>query len=112
MKSNIKEIRDICCGSSYTDRYGQNKTRWTKVGVMFIKEDGKISMLFDAFPTQTNSLVAFEQKPRDGQGRPAPGEQGIPTIEVPPPSADGEVPPDTEIPVADEDGVNVEDIPF
>lgn len=105
-QSKIIEVRDICSGQKYTNRFGEEKTKWTKHGVMFIKDNGAISIKMDSFPIGHGNLVAFKQQKKDGKGNSMPGE--VPTIQV---EETGEVPPGTEIPTADGE-INPEDIPF
>jgi hypothetical protein len=102
-QSKITEIRDVCFAKEYKNKQGEEKTHWTKVGVMFIKDNGGISLVLDAMPTGTNQLVAFKQKPRTSNvpDTPAyrPGEE----------PGEGEQPAPTG---ADGEEVAVEDIPF
>ena len=57
------ELKDICVGRKYTDKDGQEKTKWEIIGKMFVKDDGKTSILIKSIPVgwDGNAMV-FEQK--------------------------------------------------
>ncbi len=87
------EIRDLCIGRDYTDNMNNKKTRWTKVGVMFIKDDEKtgeqrINMIFDAYPAHGENIVAFTQKPREQKPAEENGTIQIDEAEQPAPEED------------------------
>ena len=46
----MKNIRDLCIAEKYTDKQGNEKTSWRKIGRLFIKEGGKISLKMEATP--------------------------------------------------------------
>lgn len=49
--------------------YGENKSRWTKLGVAFVSRDGKsISVQLDGAPLNGKLLLRAPQ-PRDGAAR-------------------------------------------
>ena len=62
---------DACTGRRYQDRDGNDKTAWTRIGTMFVKDDGKMSVKFDALPLPNDKgevwVTFFEPKPRDGE---------------------------------------------
>lgn len=39
-------VKDIVAGKKYITRNGEEKTRWTTVGQLFIKDDGKMTVKF------------------------------------------------------------------
>lgn len=105
--SKIVEVRDICFGKNWKDRSGQEKTQWTKVGALFIKDNGGMSIVLDAIPLGTTQLVAFKKKPKEGRETPVyqpGGETNLPTIDA---DADTQAPPP-----ADGEELKPEDIPF
>lgn len=63
-------FKDICSGRRYTDREGQDKTAWTRVGVL-IEKDGKQYVKLEAIPLPNEKgevfLTVFEPRER-GQG--------------------------------------------
>ena len=60
------ELKDICVGRKYTDKDGQEKTKWTTIGTMFINSDGKMSMKLDMVPTNWDGgAMVFDRKPKD-----------------------------------------------
>jgi hypothetical protein len=109
-QAKIVEVRDVCFAKGWKDKSGQEKTHWTKVGVLFIKDNGGMSIVLDAMPIGTNQLVAFKKKPREGGAMNTPvyqpdGATNIPSIDV---DADMQAPPAVE-----GDGeIRAEDIPF
>ena len=66
---------DVMTGRNYTDRNGDQKTAWTKVGVMFATERGfRISLEALPLPQLRDgklecSLVCFPPKEKDDQPR-------------------------------------------
>lgn len=61
----MPKIYDLCVGSTYQDKAtGQDKTRWTKLGVMREKDNGGFTIFLDALPL-TNMIQAFEKKPKE-----------------------------------------------
>lgn len=54
---------------TYTDRDGNEKTRWTKCGIV-VEKDGRMSIKLEAIPVGFDGwLSAFEPRERD-QARP------------------------------------------
>ena len=39
-------VKDIVAGKKYITKNGEEKTRWTNVGQLFIKDDGKMTVKF------------------------------------------------------------------
>jgi hypothetical protein len=65
---------DVMTGRNYTDRNGDQKTSWTKIGTMFATERG-FRIAFDALPLPNLrdgkievSAVCFPPKPREEKG--------------------------------------------
>lgn len=42
-------VKDIVAGKKYITKNGEEKTRWTTVGQLFIKDDGKMTVKFNAW---------------------------------------------------------------
>ena len=42
-------IKDIVAGKKYITKNGEEKTRWTNVGQLFIKDDGKMAVKFNEY---------------------------------------------------------------
>lgn len=58
-------IKNICYGRKYTDKSGNEKTQWTTIGKLFIKDDGKMSIQFDLIPTAWNGNCAVFDNDRE-----------------------------------------------
>lgn len=57
------EVKNICVGKDFTDKQGNKKTQWSVIGKMFIKEDGKMSILIESIPIGwTGNAMVFDQK--------------------------------------------------
>lgn len=85
------KMYDLCTPVTYTDRENNEKTRWTKVGVMFENGD-KRNIVLDSLPLN-GKISVFEQKPR-----------GTATV--------GDVVSAMPGSVVNEDVVNLADVPF
>ena len=73
------EVKNICVGHKYTDKSGTEKTQWEIIGKMFVKDDGKTSIVIKSIPVcwDGNAMV-FEQKKDEQQTsaqQPAPAQQ-------------------------------------
>jgi len=57
------EVKNICVGHKYNDKSGAEKTQWEIIGKMFVKDDGKTSIVIKSIPVgwDGNAMV-FEQK--------------------------------------------------
>ena len=42
-------VKDITAGKKYTTKSGEEKTRWTNVGSLFIRDDGKMVVKINAY---------------------------------------------------------------
>lgn len=69
-----KKTYDVCTGRKYTTNQGEEKTAWTPIGKLFIKDDGKMSVKLEALPLPNEKgevwLSVFEPRPKDGQQTP------------------------------------------
>lgn len=65
----LKKTHDaVYAGEKYTDRDGNEKTRYVNVGSMFTRDDGSLTMKLEAIPVGFNGWVNFyEPKPKDGE---------------------------------------------
>lgn len=43
------QIKDIVAGKKYINKSGEEKTNWTTVGHIFIKDDGAMSVKFNGY---------------------------------------------------------------
>lgn len=67
------QIKDIVAGKRYISKNGEKKTRWTTVGRLFIKDDGRMAVKFEdyvnplAFKDDKGDIWfnVFEQKPEN-----------------------------------------------
>lgn len=67
------QIKDIVAGKRYISKDGEKKTRWTTVGRLFIKDDGRMAVKFEdyvnplAFKDDKGDIWfnVFEQKPEN-----------------------------------------------
>lgn len=60
------ELKDICVGRKYTDRSGTEKTQWEIIGKMFVKDDGKTSIVIKSIPVGWDGgAMVFDRKPKD-----------------------------------------------
>ena len=67
----MKKTHDaVYAGDKYTDRDGNEKTRYVNVGALFARDDGSMTMKLEAVPVGFNGWINFyEPKPRDGEQR-------------------------------------------
>lgn len=68
----LKKTHDaVYAGEKYTDREGNEKTRYVNVGALFSRDDGSLTMKLESLPIGFNGWINFyEPKPRDGEQRP------------------------------------------
>lgn len=100
---------NITIGNKYIDKTtGEEKTRWNNVGnyVEVVKEDGTVSRFIELYMFPGVKFSVFEEKPRDNNAKNG-FNQGYSK-----PKAKKEE--DEELPIiqADDEEVNIEDIPF
>ena len=91
----------VYAGEKYTDRDGNEKTRYVNVGALFARDDGSMTMKLEAIPVGFTGWINFyEPKDRDTGG-------GTPRQNAP--RATQRPTPATQAPVYDE---FVDTIPF
>lgn len=60
-----------CKSGTYTNRNGEEKTNWVKIGAVFETNNG-LSMKIDSIPVVWDGWVSFfEPKPKDESSKPA-----------------------------------------
>ena len=52
MNNNQKKMKRILGAAEYTTSDGEEKARWTQIGVAFENRDGSWNLLFDYLPTR------------------------------------------------------------
>lgn len=64
----MKKTHDaVYAGEKYTDREGNEKTRYVNVGALFTRDDGSMTMKLESIPVGFNGWVNFyEPKDKDG----------------------------------------------
>jgi len=67
----MKKTHDaVYAGEKYTNRDGNEKTRYVNVGALFARDDGSMTMKLEAVPVGFNGWINFyEPKPKDGEQR-------------------------------------------
>lgn len=71
--ANLKEVRDVCHGKKYTTKTGEERTTWTKVGAMFVYDNGNLSLKLDFIPVGDPngvSLAVFKKRDKNQQSKP------------------------------------------
>lgn len=65
----MKKTHDaVYAGEKYTDREGNEKTRYINVGALFTRDDGSMTMKMESVPIGFSGWINFyEPKPRDGE---------------------------------------------
>lgn len=65
----MKKTHDaVYGGEKYTDKEGNEKTRYVNVGSLMQRDDGSMTMKLEAIPVGFNGWVNFyEPKPKDGE---------------------------------------------
>ncbi len=65
----MKKTHDaVYAGEKYTDREGNEKTRYTNVGALFTRDDGSMTMKLESVPVGFTGWINFyEPKPKDGE---------------------------------------------
>jgi hypothetical protein len=71
MEKTMSKIFDVIAATgTYTDREGNEKTRWTKCGIKIQKDDGSESLKMDVVPLGGDGWFTIkEQKPRSEEPR-------------------------------------------
>lgn len=58
----------VYAGEKYTDREGNEKTRYVNIGALFQREDGSLFAKLESIPVGFTGWVSFyEPKPKDGE---------------------------------------------
>jgi hypothetical protein len=67
----MKKTHDaVYAGEKYTDREGNEKTRYVNVGVLFTRDDGSLTMKLESVPVGFNGWINFyEPKDKEGDGK-------------------------------------------
>lgn len=65
----MKKSHDaVYAGEKYTDRDGNEKTRYINIGSLFTRDDGSMTMKLESLPIGFNGWINFyEPKPREGE---------------------------------------------
>jgi hypothetical protein len=65
----MKKTHDaVYGGEKYTDKDGNEKTRFVNCGALFQREDGSLSLKLESIPVGFNGWLNFyEPKPKDGE---------------------------------------------
>ena len=72
------KVKNICVGHKYTDKSGTEKTQWEIIGKMFVKDDGKTSIVIKSIPVGWDgSAIVFEQKKEEQQKASEPQTQQV-----------------------------------
>jgi hypothetical protein len=69
----MKKSHDaVYAGEKYTDRNGEEKTRYVNIGALFTRDDGSMTAKIESIPVGFNGWVNFYvPKPRDEARAPA-----------------------------------------
>ena len=62
------QVKNIVTGQKYTTRDGQEKTKWTTIGAMFIKDDGKMSIKLEQIPLNWDGQAQVFEREQKQQG--------------------------------------------
>jgi hypothetical protein len=57
-------IKDVCYPRKYTDKNGEIKTNWIKIGTSFEKSDGRHNIEIYAFPMSQDSKLQVSLFPQ------------------------------------------------
>jgi hypothetical protein len=64
----MKKIKDVVYAEKYTDRSGEEKTRYTNCGALLERDDGSLTIKLEAIPVGfTGWLNCYDPKPREGE---------------------------------------------
>lgn len=66
---SLKKTHDaVYAGEKYTDRDGNEKTRYVNVGALFTRDDGSLTMKLESIPVGFSGWINFyEPRPKDGE---------------------------------------------
>jgi hypothetical protein len=63
----MKKIKDVVYAEKYTDRGGEEKTRYTNCGALLERDDGSLTVKLEAIPVGFSGwLNCYDPKPREG----------------------------------------------
>jgi hypothetical protein len=63
-----KTFDAVYAGEKYTDREGNEKTRFVNIGALFTRDDGSITLKLESIPVGFNGWINFyTPKPKDGE---------------------------------------------
>jgi hypothetical protein len=63
----MKKIKDVVYAEKYTDRGGEEKTRYTNCGSLLERDDGSLTVKLEAIPVGFSGwLNCYDPKPREG----------------------------------------------
>jgi len=57
----------VYAGEKYTDRDGNEKTRYVNVGALFTRDDGSLALKLESIPVNFNGWISF-YAPKDQAG--------------------------------------------
>jgi hypothetical protein len=64
----MKKIKDVVYAEKYTDRSGEEKTRYTNCGSLLERDDGSLTIKLETIPVGfTGWLNCYDPKPKDGE---------------------------------------------
>jgi single-stranded DNA-binding protein len=65
----MKKTHDaVYAGEKYTDREGNEKTRYVNIGALFQRDDGSLTAKIESIPVGFSGWVNFyEPRPKDGE---------------------------------------------
>lgn len=81
----MKKTHDaVYAGEKYTDREGNEKTRYVNVGALLQRDDGSMTLKLEAVPVGFNGWINFyEPKPKDGEQRQERPQRAAPARQAP-----------------------------
>ena len=86
-----KTFDAVYAGEKYTDREGNEKTRFVNVGALFTRDDGSMTLKLESIPVGFSGWINFyTPKPKDGEHpqRERPRRSAAPTQSSPDPDDD------------------------
>lgn len=68
----MKKTHDaVYAGEKYTDREGNEKTRYVNIGVLFTRDDGSLTAKLESVPVGFNGWINFYVPKDDAKGKSA-----------------------------------------
>lgn len=65
--ANKKKYDAVYSGEKYTDREGNEKTRYINIGVVFERDDGSLSLKLESLPVNFSGWVNFYEPKADNE---------------------------------------------